>query len=156
MDRKTYSFCPVSDRKINERAARINAFFTVIAITLFAITQNILFMVFLGADFWLRASYLKKYSPFAFLSRKAVTLFTLDNKFINEGPKVFAARVGFVLTGIIILLFTLNLSTSALVVAAILFLFSFLEAVFGICVACVIYPYLYKLTYKQTYSSNYL
>jgi hypothetical protein len=38
---KTYALCPISEKKVNERVARVNATFTVLLITGFLFTQNI-------------------------------------------------------------------------------------------------------------------
>ncbi len=50
---KTYALCPISEKKVNERVARVNATFTVLLITGFLITQNIFFVAFLAIDFFL-------------------------------------------------------------------------------------------------------
>ncbi len=78
---KTYAFCPVSDRRIDEKVTRINAILTV---------------------------------------------------------------------SIAILLF-LNLYTIAITLTAMLLVFSFLEGVFGVCVACKLYPHIYKIAYQKNY-----
>ena len=70
-----------------------------------------------------------------------------ENK-INAGPKIFAARIGLVLSSLVILTFILNVNWLAFVLTGILGLFSFLEGTLGLCIACVIYPFVYKLFYK--------
>jgi hypothetical protein len=72
----------------------------------------------------------------------------LEELLINAGPKIFAARIGLVFSVIILLATLIGLITTALVFATILGIFSFLEAAFGICVACKLYPYVYKVLYQ--------
>jgi len=148
---KTYALCPVSDKKINERVARINGAFTVVLLILSALSQSIYPVIFLAIDFVLRAFNYVRYSPVAITSRGIVSYLALDNKFINAGPKIFAARIGLVLSSLIIVAFALNAYKTALAIGGILGLFSFLEAAFGLCVACEIYPFVYRLFYKARF-----
>jgi hypothetical protein len=148
---KSYALCPVSDKQINEKAARINGAITVLLLALFGVTQSIIPVLFLAIDFLLRAADYTRFSPIAISSGNIVRYLSLNNKLINAGPKLFAARIGLVFSSIIVISFTLNASTFGYVMAGILGLFSFLEAVFGLCVACEIYPFVYRLFYKAKF-----
>ena len=145
---KLYALCPVSDKKVNERVARINGAFTVLILLLSALTQSIIPVIFLAIDFLLRASDYSKYSLLGISSKGIVRYFGLNEYIINAGPKIFAARLGFVLTTLIIFSFALSAYIPAVALGGVLGLFSFLEASFGLCVACEIYPYVYRLLYK--------
>jgi len=90
----SYTLCPISDKRINENVARGNAFLTVVALIVYLFTSNIFVPAFLLIDFLLRGFELYQYSPFAIFSRKANQLFSIKPKLINDGPKVFAARIG--------------------------------------------------------------
>jgi len=151
---KTYALCPISEKKVNERVARVNATFTVLLITGYLITQNIFFVVFLAIDFYLRTADLAKYSLVAISSKNIVKYLQVKELFINAGPKIFAARIGLILSGLIIISYILNVKIPALVIAGILGLFSFLEAAFGLCVACEIYPFIYRLLYSRKADYN--
>ena len=63
---------------------------------------------------------------------------------INEGSKVFAARIGLVLSAMAMGSFLAGFNLVAYIPGGILVFFSFLEAVFGYCVACRIYPLLFR------------
>jgi hypothetical protein len=64
---------------------------------------------------------------------------------INAGPKIFAARVGLILSLLgSILLFSVSFE-AALVVFSILGFFSFMEFALNYCVACKLYPYVLPL-----------
>jgi hypothetical protein len=151
---KIYALCPISEKKINERVARFNAAFTVLLIAAFFITQNILFVVFLAIDFLLRTTDRAKYSLVAIFSKNITRYFQIKELMINAGPKIFAARIGLVFSSLIIVSFILNLKITAFVLAGILGLFSFLEAALGLCVACEIYPYLYRILYSRNADYN--
>jgi hypothetical protein len=145
---KSYALCPVSDKKINERVARINGAFTVLLLIVSGLTHSIIPVIFLVSDFFLRASDYSKYSLIGISSRGIVTYFGLNSNIINAGPKIFAARLGFIMSSLVVILFSLHLYVPASALAGVLGLFSFLEAAFGICVACEIYPYVYRLLYN--------
>jgi hypothetical protein len=144
---KTYAICPISNNQINERVARINAAFTVLLLLLFGFAGQWFIPAFLAADFFMRSGNLSRFSPVGYSSRNIVKLLSLEELLINAGPKMFAARIGLVFSAVILLASATGLNTTALVFAFILGIFSFMEAVFGICVACKIYPFVYKLLY---------
>ena len=148
MSMKSYALCPVSDKKVNEKVARINGAFTVLLLLFSGLTHSIIPVVFLTVDFLLRASDYSRYSLVGISSKGIVRYFGLNENIINAGPKIFAARLGFVLTSLIIFSFILNAYIPAIALGGVLGLFSFLEASFGLCVACEIYPYVYRLLYK--------
>lgn len=146
---KTYAICPISNKKINERVARVNGFFTVLLLILFLFTGQWFIPLFLGIDFLMRSGSLSKFSPLAFLSRNIIKLLSVEKLLINAGPKIFAARIGLIISSAILVASVTGLNLLALSLAGILGLFSFLEAALGFCVACEIYPYVYQLLYKQ-------
>jgi len=146
---KTYAFCPISERKINEQVARINAAFTVIFLIIFAYTGSFWFMAFMTIDFLLRATSFAQYSLIGITSKQIVKILQVKVLLINAGPKIFAARIGLILSSIILGATVFSFNTLALSVAAILGLFSFLEAAFGYCVACKVYPFIYSVLYNK-------
>ncbi len=145
---KSYALCPVSDKMINERVARINGVFTLFLLIVFGFTQSVVPVVFLAVDFLLRASDYSKYSLIGISSKSIVSYFGFNKYIINAGPKIFAARLGFLLSSIIILSLLLKAYLPGLALAGILGLFSFLEAAFGLCIACEIYPFVYRFLYR--------
>lgn len=136
--------CPITDERINERIARANAFITLSLVVAFILTDIKLLLIILIADFLLRGFLKGKYSPVKKASGWIIRLINPTPKYINAGPKQFAAKIGFVLSVAVLTLFILQLFTISFIVAGILIFFSFLESVFGICVACIIYPFLYR------------
>jgi len=153
MKMKSYALCPVSYKKVNERVARINGVFTVILLIVFGLTQSIIPVFFLAIDFLLRSSDYSKYSLIGISSKGIVRYLGLNENVINAGPKIFAARLGFIFSILIIISFFFAAYLPAIALAGVLGLFSFLEATFGLCVACEIYPYVYRLLYKVKFQS---
>ena len=144
---KTTAFCPISNKKIDEHVARLNGGFTLLFIGLFIASESIIPIIFLFLDFALRSGNLSRYSPLAYLSRNIAGSLFLKPLLINAGPKIFAARIGLVFNILIILFYLSGLSGLSFVFTAIFGVCAILESVFGYCVACQVYPFVYKLTY---------
>ena len=145
---KSNALCPISDKKINERVARLNAIFTFSLLILFVITSRTVIISFLLIDFLLRAAELSQYSPLAILSRNIVKLLNIKPKPVNAGPKIFAARIGVVFSsGLLLSTAFGGWNIIGISLISVFGVCAFLEGVFGICVACQIYPYVYKLFY---------
>lgn len=146
---KTNAICPISINKVDENVARLNGIFTVLLLTAFAISGNILPVLFLFFDFVLRGAELSKFSPLAIISKQILKLLNINKKPINAGPKIFAARIGVLFSFGIVLFYFLQIQSVALVFTGVFAFCAFLEGFFGYCVACQIYPFVYKFTYKS-------
>ena len=143
------AFCPISTHTINENVARSNAGITVLFLITFLVTGSILPIIILLVDFLLRGLELSKYSLIARISKFLVSVLKFEKHFVNSGPKLFAARIG--------ILFSIAIAISVLLAAiglsfVLAFVFSvcaFLEFACNYCVACKIYPFVYKLIYSN-------
>ncbi|OIP84587.1 MAG: hypothetical protein AUK44_02005 [Porphyromonadaceae bacterium CG2_30_38_12] len=142
------AICPISSSKIDENVARFNGALTVILLTVYVLTNNIVPIAFLLIDFILRGAQLAKYSILASVSKFIIDKFHITKKPINSGPKIFAARIGVIFASIILVASILNLQTVAFIFTAIFGLCALLEASINFCVACQVYPFVYKLTYR--------
>jgi hypothetical protein len=148
---KTYAICPISDKKINERVARVNGAFTVLLLLLFGFTSQWLIPAFLVVDFFIRSGNLSRFSPLGYSSRNIIKLLPVEELLINAGPKIFAARIGLAFSAVILVASATGMDFTALAFAAVLGIFSFMEAAFGNCVACKLYPFLYTILYKTKF-----
>jgi len=146
---KTYAICPVSTDTIDENLARLNGGFTFLTLVIFWFTQSTIPVAFLLADFILRATGNGKYSPITLMSRTVLSVLPLHEKTINAGPKLFAARLGAFFALLITTFLLTGFTQTAVVISGVLGFFSFLESAFNFCVACEIYPFLYKFLYKD-------
>jgi len=140
--------CPISNEHISERVTRINALLTTLLVVAGFVFNSPFFVVFLMSDFFIRAFTKLKYSPLSYFSYQMVNAFQLDKKVIDKAPKVFAARLGFLMTLTIIILFISGLNVAAVAVAGILLFFASLEFALGLCMGCIMYTYLVLPFYK--------
>jgi predicted cation transporter len=151
---KIETLCPMSDKRVNKWISRINAGLTFLILILFFYIQNPLIMLFLAVDFSLRGNDRSHYSPLAFISKQILKLLPLKPKSINAGPKFFAARIGWFFSILVLLFLVLKMPLTATVVAGVFAFFAFLEAFFGFCMACYVYPYVFKLAYRFDYKEE--
>jgi hypothetical protein len=133
--------CPISNEQVNERLTRLNALFTVLLVTAGFVFNSVWFPLLLTLDFFIRSFASSRYSPVSVASTGVAKLLQLSKKPIDKAPKMFAARMGFLMTLTIAICFMLNLNTAAVVIAAMLVFFATLEFAFGLCVGCIIYTY---------------
>jgi hypothetical protein len=141
--------CPISDQRINEQISRFNALFAIGIIVLAFVMNSAILLVFLMADFFIRAFTEIKFSPLNFASHYLSNTLSLPVKLIDKAPKVFAARLGFLMTALISGLFIFDLKLASMVVSGLLVFFAGLEFMFAICVGCMIYSYLILPFYKK-------
>lgn len=141
--------CPISDERVNEQVTRLNAMFTIGIIVLAFVLNSVFLFVFLMADFFIRGFTSIRFSPINYASHYISNAFNLPVKMIDKAPKVFAARLGFLMTTVIASLYILNLKLAAIIVSGILIFFASLEFLFALCVGCMIYSYLILPFYKK-------
>lgn len=137
--------CPISFNQINEKAARINGALTVTILAVFIYTSAKFIIILLGIDFLIRGFLKPKYSPLAIISKTLLKIVKATPKMTNSGPKLFAAKLGCIFSIIVAALFYSGLQTLSYCVAGTFAIFAFLEAAFGFCVACKVYPLLLKI-----------
>jgi hypothetical protein len=141
--------CPISDQRVNEQVTRFNAMFAIGIVVLALALNSILLLVFLMADFFIRGFTELKFSPVSYASHYLSNALSLPVKLIDKAPKIFAARLGFLIMAVISGMFVFGLSLASLIVASILIFFASLEFLFAICVGCTIYTYLILPFYKK-------
>jgi len=141
--------CPISDQRVNEQVTRFNALFAIGIILLAFIMNSAVLLVFLMADFFIRAFTEIKFSPLNFASHYLSNTLSLPVKLIDKAPKIFAARLGFLMTAVISGLFIFDLKLASIVISGMLIFFASLEFLFAICVGCMIYTYLILPFYKK-------
>ena len=140
--------CPISDQRVNEQVTRFNALLAVVILILAFVLNSVFIFAFLMSDFFIRAFTELKFSPISFASHSLSNALSFPVKMIDKAPKVFAARLGFLMTTTIAVLFITDQEMASMVVAGMLIFFASLEFVFAICVGCMIYTYLILPFYK--------
>ena len=142
--------CPISTERVDENRVRTTAFGTLTIMGLFFMTNNPVFPGILMLDFYIRAFTRLKYSPLSFLAHLFVKVIGTEPVWIDKAPKMFAARVGFLLTTLTTAAALLNLPFLALITGSTLVLFSFLECGLNFCAGCWVYTFVvYPLVRKK-------
>jgi len=141
--------CPISDKRVNEQVTRLNAMFAIGIVVLAFVMNSVALFVFMMADFFIRAFTDLKFSPISFVSHYLSNALNLPVKLIDKAPKVFAARLGFLMTTVISALFVLDLNLASIIISSFLIFFASLEFLFAVCVGCMIYTYLVLPFYKN-------
>ena len=143
------ALCPISFKKIDENVARLNGFLTVIFLIYAVFSNSYLPLIVLLFDFFVRSIEKSKLSPFALLSKFTLTKLNKRPHLINAGPKIFAARIGLLFSVLILIAHIFNLDTLYYSLVIVFGICAFLEAAIGFCVACQIYPFVYRFTYQN-------
>jgi len=141
--------CPISNKKINENVARINGGLTSLILLISLFTNSIVPILFLSIDFLIRGLELSKYSILSKISNIILNIFHVKSIMINAGTKIFASRVGFLFSILILLFYFLNLIYVSIGIGVVFLICASLESFFNYCVACKIYPYFYMLIYHS-------
>jgi hypothetical protein len=141
--------CPISNEYINERVTRINALLGILLLVTGLVFNAVIFIAILTADFYTRAFSNAKYSPISYLSHKMSNALNLNKKEIDKAPKIFAARIGFLLSLTITVFMLLQFNNAAFIVGGILIFFASLEFALAICMGCILYTYLVLPFYKH-------
>ena len=138
--------CPVSNITVNENRVRIIALFVFLSSLSYLLEPYWAIPAFLVIDFFVRGFGWGRYSPFNVLSGWIVKKFSIGNKPIDQAPKLFAAQLGFALSGLLLTSAVFSLAGAGYVIAAILVLFSFLESALGFCAGCHVYTLIRKIS----------
>lgn len=132
--------CPLSNLRTDRNVVRITGFMMAAMIALYAATGQIIFVVLIAVDYFLRAFTSVKHSPFSWIACQVARALKLTEKPIDKAPKMFAARVGFLFASATVVLYFV-FPAASLVVGLSLMSFALLESVFDFCVGCVVYTY---------------
>jgi len=133
--------CPVSPERIDENKVRATALGVVIIMGAFLITENIIFPSLLFADFYIRSFTRLKNSPLSWLANLFVAALGTQPVWIDKAPKVFAARIGFLLSALTLVSALVGLPLLAVVTGVTLVGFAFLECGLNFCAGCWVYTY---------------
>ena len=137
--------CPVDFITVNENKVRLTALYVFLLAVVYIIIPGWIIPAFLAVDFFLRGYNFGKYSLLNMLSEKEVQLFGIKTKPIDQAPKRFAAKIGFIFSVAILAATIFNYGTAAIVLAMVLTLFAFLESFMGFCAGCYVYTFYIKL-----------
>lgn len=129
-------FCPVDLVTVHDKQPRIVAGFVALLAIAFLWTDNWLIVAFLSIDFFLRAFKFGQYSPLGLLAGQLVRKLHIKGKPVDVAPKRFAAKLGWIFTLLILLVYAFVNVAFAHYITVVLLVFALLESVLGYCVGC--------------------
>lgn len=137
--------CPISGKRIDANAARVNGVVAVVMLAVAAFTPLKWVLFPLAADFFVKAAFGLRMSPLCRVSRAVVQALKLDPRWEDEAPKRFAAALGvFFSLGAAIAWY----AGAPAVFTALLGVFAFcavLEGAAGVCIGCKVYGFIFPL-----------
>ena len=136
--------CPVAFNQVNERGVQINAALAVFSIIAFLFTPYKWIILVLSIDFFVRGFLDQSFSLYSAISRTLLRIFKIKPVLVNAGPKIFAAKIGFLFCCIIAVSSVLKFHRIGLILCSVFVFFAALEALFRICIACKLYSFIYK------------
>jgi hypothetical protein len=130
----------------NETSARLVAAGVVLISTAFLLTNSTLILLALTYGFAARVAAGPAFSPLAlFVTRIITPKLNFNHKFVPGPPKRFAQTIGLTFAATALALTLLDYSSVAKLVIAALIFAATLEAVFAICLGCIMFSFLMKL-----------
>lgn len=131
---------------VNETSARIVAAGVVLLGTAFVLTGNSWILIVLAYGFVARVLSGPTLSPLGRLATQVITpRLKVQHRFVPGPPKRFAQGVGAALTLTASVLMVADVTTLARIVIALLVIAALLEAVFAICLGCIVFGWLMRL-----------
>lgn len=137
----TELICPVSPERVDENRVRVTALGVILVMGAFFVTGNALFPALLFVDFFIRAFTRLPYSPLSWLAHLFVNAMGTNPVLIDKAPKVFAARIGLLLTFFTASASLFGFSLLAYIMGTTLVLFAFLECGLNFCMGCWVYTF---------------
>ena len=146
--------CPFSPQTVNAKAARLTAFLVVVLLLAGLFSRLNWMALLLCIDFFIRGFTRLPISPLNRAARALVKVLRLKPKPVNAGPKIFAAKIGFILSAAITVAAFCGMNRTAPILAEILVLAAGLEAFLGLCIGCHLYSLIQTLKRKLTSSTE--
>ena len=134
--------CPISDEKVNEKIVRFTALLAFLISLVFIYKPYILLVAFLAFDFYSRGFGLSNRSILAMTGSGIKNYLPFRSKIIDKAPKIFAARIGFLLSLLSVALLLSDAVIASQITIVVLAFFAFLEWFAGFCMGCYIYSWI--------------
>ena len=137
--------CPISEKQLNENTIRIGAGFVLFLAASGIIFHNIWIFILLTVDFFIRGFTPYSISPVSLISKCIIQYFSYEPNWVNAGPKLFAAKIGFLFCLTVSILYVKNLYLPGDIVAVVLCVCAGLESFLSVCLGCHFYTILLNL-----------
>ncbi len=137
--------CPMSFENIDSNVSRLTSVFVSLCVVGFLLTNNIVFLLFLFADFSLRIFSNKELSPLFRISKYLKKVLKLKDAPVDGGAKQLASYFGLLFVLLLIIAYGSSWFTFMYIVAAVFLVCSLLDALFNYCLGCKIYYIIKKI-----------
>lgn len=138
--------CPISTERVDNHAARVSGGVVVLVMTIALLFDLSWLPLLLAVDFVVKAVGKPCYSPTCLGARWALARLRVKPALTDAAPKVFAARMGVVMSVLTSALMVAGTDVAARVFGLMLLGCAFLEGAFGYCLGCQIYTLLVRLS----------
>ena len=131
--------CPMSPETIDKRVSRCGALLSTALLIAYAVTGIWAILAVVMLDYVIRVL-TPLPAPLSLAGRGIFRLIGGEPKPMNKGPKIFAWRIGFLMSAVAVGLLFVN-PMASVIVASVLAAFNFLDGAANFCLGCVIYTY---------------
>lgn len=132
--------CPIGGEKVDETAARVNAFLVVIVLTTAIVTGSPWLMGYLILDYLLKLLLGFACSPNCLIARVVVSALRLEKRPIDSAPKRFAALLALIMSTIaLVMAYTFHSMFWFQAVASAFVVVASLDAVADFCLGCYLF-----------------
>lgn len=146
--------CPISVERVSEHIPRVTAFYVSSLFFVYILTGFLPIILFLALDFMLRGF---AYSQFSVLNKVAIYTsksLKLSSPQIDKAPKLFAARLGGIMSLLVLSLHLAGITVGAISISTLVLTLSGLEFAFSFCVGCYMYSWVVLPLFSK--KKNYL
>ncbi|MBL8932696.1 MAG: DUF4395 domain-containing protein [Kineosporiaceae bacterium] len=131
---------------VDPRGPRVAAALTSAVLALVVLTGSVWLLLAQAAVFAIGAVAGPQATPYGWLYRRLVRpRLGPPTELEHPAPLIFAQRIGLAVTGLGVVLAALGVSGAAVGAAALAFVAAFLNAAFGLCLGCELYPVIARL-----------
>ena len=85
--------CPISTQRVSRHVVRLTGLMMATMIAFYLLTGNIIFIIAIVIDYFIRAFTMLSYSPFSWMAMQIERWATWAPKWIDKAPKIFAAWI---------------------------------------------------------------
>jgi len=131
--------CPISSQRVDSNVVRVISFQVALFSVILLVTQESFFAMVLLFDFFMRSIRKSMLSPFGLIAQLIVTLWGTTPNLCDESPKRFALYLGLFISLFLVIFHLIAFTTTASIIALVLFVCAFSETLFDFCIGCKLY-----------------
>ena len=148
------AYCPIGPTSVNQTVVRGVAFQVLCSTALFLASGYDFILIYLLFDFFMRGFVSRNLSLFVLMAGVVNKFFDRRIVPVNAEPKIFAARIGFIMCLSILFSELSGLSFLVFFLSGLLLLAAALECFFSICLGCHLYTFIKRESAPQVETEN--